>query len=433
MRVGAVLCALCLATSCGGDRGPDPVPPTTDTDGGEGDGDTQGGETSPTGAPAVDAGGGTGGGGGGAGEGAPSRPASVSIERFDASGECDGLVPGAAEEPIVARLAPPAVGRCVAGLSDGTGAVALGAGDEGGALAWQVMTARGEPAARFDAPLPLLSQPEGWHGLAIARAGPEPDVELRAFGPDGALRSAARLSPAEGSAVALRWQLAEDPRGGAAVVFRQQDALTLGDRFLLHRFDAAGRPRAEAAQVAFFMRGRVAEPMGGGVSTRGEALVLMPALEEWRPTWTSEDGRWVTDGTDRHDVVPLTPLSLHPLLDGGLALRMDGRWTRAYAHLAQASGPAPAWLAERSAWRYRFTRGNRGYAVFQPAGESSPDCTQHIDLVAPSGRLCGRVTLREDGASCTTGSLDQGWDGTVVQQSGKDACIFRWWPRLLAP
>lgn len=42
-----------------------------------------------------------------------------------------------------------------------------------------------------------------------------------------------------------------------------------------------------------------------------------------------------------------------------------------------------------------------------------------------------RVVLREAGTGCTTGAVDQGWDGTVVQQSGKDACTYRYWPGLL--
>jgi hypothetical protein len=41
------------------------------------------------------------------------------------------------------------------------------------------------------------------------------------------------------------------------------------------------------------------------------------------------------------------------------------------------------------------------------------------------------VTLREEGTGCTTGALDQGWDGTVVQQTAHGACGYRWWPRLL--
>jgi hypothetical protein len=37
----------------------------------------------------------------------------------------------------------------------------------------------------------------------------------------------------------------------------------------------------------------------------------------------------------------------------------------------------------------------------------------------------------DDATGCSTGAIDQGWDGTVVQQSGKDACTYRWWPGLL--
>ena len=104
---------------------------------------------------------------------------------------------------------------------------------------------------------------------------------------------------------------------------------------------------------------------------------------------------------------------------------------RIYPRLATRTVPLPDWLAARSAWTFRITRGNAGYAVFPPPGAASADCTQAFALVAPSGRLCLRVTLREDGAGCTTGALDQGWDGTVVQQSGHDPCTFRWWPGLL--
>jgi hypothetical protein len=42
------------------------------------------------------------------------------------------------------------------------------------------------------------------------------------------------------------------------------------------------------------------------------------------------------------------------------------------------------------------------------------------------------VTFRaSDAGPCTTGAIDQGWDGTVVQQASADACTYRWWPRML--
>ncbi len=93
---------------------------------------------------------------------------------------------------------------------------------------------------------------------------------------------------------------------------------------------------------------------------------------------------------------------------------------------------APAWLAARTNQTFRFTRGNRGYAFFPPAGQNSADCTQAVELLAPSGRRCVKLTFRRDGNACVTGAIDQGWDGTVVQQASSGACGWRSWPGLLA-
>jgi hypothetical protein len=109
---------------------------------------------------------------------------------------------------------------------------------------------------------------------------------------------------------------------------------------------------------------------------------------------------------------------------------VDGQLRRAYGHLALASSTLPAWLADRALWSFRFTRGNRGYALFPPPDGAASTCTPAIELRAPSGRLCGRVTLPADAGSC--GGVDQGWDGSVIQQRGLGACRYRLWPALLA-
>jgi hypothetical protein len=103
-----------------------------------------------------------------------------------------------------------------------------------------------------------------------------------------------------------------------------------------------------------------------------------------------------------------------------------------FPRLGNTSAPAPEWLASRNGWRFRFTRGNRGYAFFPPPGQQLADCDPGLEIRAPSGRLCGTIAFREEGGACTTATLDQGWDGTVVQQSARDGCSYRWWPRLLA-
>lgn len=274
--------------------------------------------------------------------------------------------------------------------------------------------------------------------------GPTPEqplVENVTFTPDGAVSRASTVSEDPAKMTGFRWSFAQDPLGGSAVVFR--GVTVFGNHWhglRAHRFDAAGMPRwAEGKTVE--SSSDAAEPLFHvvGVSNRGEALLLYQDSAFLVSSWIDASGTPAkTSNSDEQYAAVLGSgalrfdLALRPLLDGGLALRADGRWRRAYGHLATASNPLPAWLADRATWTYQFTRGNAGYAALQPSGEASPDCTQRIDLVAPSGRLCGRVTLREDATGCTTGALDHGWDGTVVQQSGKDACTYRAWPRLLA-
>ncbi len=360
---------------------------------------------------------------------------SLSVERLDAAAECDALVPTSAPEPVTVRLTAPAGGTCVAGNADGTGAVALGVRDAAGALTWQATSRDGRPLGTFAAEA-LVAAPDGWQGLA----GVDGAVEHLSVAPDGRVRRASPISPDPALRTGFRSRLAQDPQGGSVVLFRS--VTVAGNHWNAldaFRFDASGAPRwPEAVPVS--SDPDAAEPyfMAAGVSTTGSALMLFQDSAYLRARWVEPSGAAVADAGEpeasaavvgeglSHDV------DVAPLLDGGLAVRSDGAWLRRYAPLATRSEPLPSWLAERARWGYRLTRGNAGYAALEPAGEASPDCAQRIELVAPSGRLCGRITIRESAQGCTTGALDQGWDGTVVQQSGKDACTFRWWPGLLA-
>ncbi|WP_242334993.1 MULTISPECIES: hypothetical protein [Anaeromyxobacter] len=369
-----------------------------------------------------------------AASGAPGA-ASLDLERLDAAAECDALVPTAAPEPVTVRLTAPAGGTCVAGSADGTGAVALGVRDAAGALTWQARSRDGSPLGTFAAEA-LVAAPDGWQGLAGA-AG---TVEHVSIAPDGRVRRASPISPDPALRTGFRSRLAQDPQGGSVVLFRS--VTVAGNHWNAldaFRFDASGAPRwPEAVPVS--SDPDAAEPyfMAAGVSITGAALMLFQDSAYLRAHWVEPSGAAVADAGEpeasaavvgeglSHDV------DVAPLLDGGLAVRSDGSWLRRYAPLAARSEPLPAWLAERARWGYRLTRGNAGYAALEPAGVAAPDCVQRIELVAPSGRLCGRITIREGAQGCTTGALDQGWDGTVVQQSGKDACTFRWWPALLA-
>jgi hypothetical protein len=371
--------------------------------------------------------------------GDPLAPAS--FELVDASGDCAGLVPDRAPEPVVVRR-DPAAGSCGAGVSDGTGSVAIAALREGGLATFQVYGPDGARRDAFDAEPGIVPTSSGWLGIDVRPhpAGGDPLVDHVAFGPDGRAGTRTTVSPDREARTSFRWDLSPDPEGGSFVVIRSTHLF--GNHWSAveaHRFDGGGAPRWPGGVPAGGDDSAM-EPMflGGGVSTRGEALLLAQDSAFLDATWFDRNGHDLaaSDREERSDDV-VGPgvehdIDVLPLLDGSVAVRSNGTFRRAYAHLATTSAPLPAWLAERATSSFRFTRGNAGYAVFPPPGRPSADCTQRIELVSASGRVCGRVVLREEGSACTGGAVDQGWDGTVVQQSGRDACTYRFWPRLLA-
>jgi hypothetical protein len=220
------------------------------------------------------------------------------------------------------------------------------------------------------------------------------------------------------------WSLAPVPLGGVALAWLGPtgpgtNATCVGE---VRRYDASGAAVAGIGSTGCFIGAL-------GVSTAGETLVLEPVVDATTTVrWLGADG--TPAAAPSQDGVAAFG-QLLPLLDGSLVLVQGNAFTRRYPHLAAASEPAPAWLAARTGQTFRFTRGNKGYAFFPPAGEHPSDCTQVVELVAPSGRRCVKLTFRRDGNACVTGSIDQGWDGTVVQQNDSGACGWRFWPRLL--
>lgn len=361
------------------------------------------------------------------------------LERLDPSAECDGLVPDRAPAPIDVHLSPPAGATCGAALADGTGRVAIAA-RTGDATRWQVFRPDGSAAGAFSAAA-LVPEPSGWHGLDVAAGASGPLVSQLRLSPDGAPLGTSPASADPGHLRSDLWVLAQDPRGGSFTLVGETDLFHNHFTTLeAQRFDASGAPRWPENLRLAGNGDHSFQFLGAGVSTQGECLALWQHSADVDVLWVDRAGATAAAETraERADGVIGSAsyrayrLELAPLLDGGLALRADGTFQRTYPRLATRSAPLPGWLAARAGWTYRFTRGNRGYALFPPAGEPQPTCDRAIELLAPSGRLCGRVTLRGAGAPCTSGAVDQGWDGTVVQQRVKDGCDYRFWPGLLA-
>jgi hypothetical protein len=361
--------------------------------------------------------------------GAPAEDRSVTVARLDPHAECDALVPARIPGPVTARVEDPG-GACTGAITDGTGHVAVGIAL---ALPWsarQIFSPAGAPERRFTLWHVIAPQADGWLVPQGEYSHGPGRVSLESLGGDGAVAAAASFAPVAGRS----WQFGADPRGGGFLVvhpFRSSsDAPCTGEG---RHFDASGAQRGEAASVGCHVR-------AAAVSTAGDALAIELGMEGASAGrsilhWVRPDGSHARPPADEGDSFALlgsSELELAPLLDGSLALRTPAGWYRRYPHLAARGEGAPAWLAARGQERFRSTRGSRGYAFFPAAGEPAADCRQAIELVAPSGRRCARLTFREDAAGCVTGAIDQGWDGTVVQQSGKDPCTYRWWPGLLA-
>lgn len=441
-----LLFAVFLSASCGEGSGPPPSPPPDDggtaPDGGtpgnagDGGGDGSGGGGAGDGSGGGDAGGGgagggssggDAGGGGGNGGGAPSGDPSVTIRRLDQAAECDPLIPTRVPAAVRADV-PDALGACGAGTSEGGGHVAVVREHFRTGPVYQVFSPSGLPEQRFGiTSFPVLAQPEGWQGLRTLGGNSSFDpmlVDVVTLSADGSVRRTERATPPD--MWPLTATLHEDPLGGSLLVLAEQEPRSSEPcRGHAFRFTAAGARRAGEAVFACF-------PAAGGVSNRGEALVL-----DTSGTFGAAVASWFhADGTlavqPGEEFIDVGGAQLAPLLDGSLALRNPSlAWTRRFAHLAAGSEGAPAWLVSRTGWRIRFTRGNQGYALFPPEGQQLANCDPALELRAPSGRLCGTISFRVEGGGCTSGALDQGWDGTVVQQLSQGGCSYRWWPRLL--
>jgi hypothetical protein len=84
-----------------------------------------------------------------------------------------------------------------------------------------------------------------------------------------------------------------------------------------------------------------------------------------------------------------------------------------------------------------------GHAVLLAPG-SNAACEQVVEVISPSGKVCGSSTFAVGDGSCTTSSIIVGYDGTVVQQLPREReapctaadhqcdCTYRYWSDISA-
>jgi len=116
-------------------------------------------------------------------------------------------------------------------------------------------------------------------------------------------------------------------------------------------------------------------------------------------------------------------------------------WLGQFEPLATSLTPVPAWLAARPDVTLHMVHDGTGYALLPPPGPSAT-CEQDVQVISPSGQMCGAASFAVGGGACTTSSITVGFEGTVIQQLPREReaactagghqcdCTYRFWPGI---
>jgi hypothetical protein len=122
----------------------------------------------------------------------------------------------------------------------------------------------------------------------------------------------------------------------------------------------------------------------------------------------------------------------------GFFMQTQGRWVGQIDSLSLQVDPAPEWLRARGGTALHMVHGGTGYAVLPALVIHAAQCTQTVEVLAPSGAGCGVAEFAASEGPCTPWGISVGYDGTVVQQvpnlpqmncdHAPCSCDWHWWP-----
>jgi len=301
--------------------------------------------------------------------------------------DCAGLVPAPPRTAIAFDVPSNANDPMTCGPStvDAAATIAVSAPTASHPMQWKGFGANGETGGTFDAPSLLIPQTKGFMGVS----GQMSFVTLWDWYGSRALSGTAATSvgPAFDS-------------GGIAL---SADSTSL----TVTKVDAAGDGIASVTLPGAF------EPRAAAQDAAGAVLALIGS-------GTTVSGIWVDLGKQSAGqsfaVGIASAVRARPLLGGGVAIQLDGRWTVVAQPGDSTLRPAPAWLADSR--DFIGARAGQAYAVMPKTGNT-------VGIVSAQGNSCGSVIF--PGVT----DVSVGIDGTVVGSTGTAGCTKYVWRNAL--
>lgn len=291
--------------------------------------------------------------------------------------DCTGIAPASTGGGLT--FDAPA-GACSVTAGDGTGVIAALGGSPGGAF-WEY-DARGAQTGAFQSSI-ALPQASGFVGVVQSQSG----KAIAAFDKYG--NPAIGVPLASDAVVTPAWH-------GGAIAFSGGSALTA------QVFDASANLLTTVSESGAFTA------LGGAQDAGGKLLALVGGVRGvWLDPSSGAAGAPFTVGSG-------SAVLARALAGGGVAVRLDGRWTATLQPGDPTLHPAPAWL--RDGDDFSLVRGGKAYAIARGAS---------VDFVSTLGNDCGSTAFTGQAA------IAFGVDGTVIGSSGAGGCTKVFWPGLL--
>lgn len=319
-------------------------------------------------------------------------PADAGAPDAGPTADCAGLVPGSLGTSLTFDV--PGSGKsCVAATSDGNGMIVAESHDAGTSPAafedvtWNVFDVRGAWQGNFVGGFAIFPQATGFEGYSQGF-----DTYWNQYG-----------SPGPFVPMETRFLLVPGYTSGTVAFGVSTNGIAV------HRIDGSGN---EVAKGSADLSGSF-DILGGAEDASGAVVVIFQGNTGTRFLWFDpslhQSVAASTVGGAVHEAIA------RPLLGGGVAVRLDGRWTATVKPADGTVHPAPAWLSDGT--DFTRARGGKAYALWSGGNA--------VDLVSPQGNACGRLPF----PGVTTVSL--GADGTAIGGNGGTGCTKVFWPGAL--